>query len=66
MLKEYLTDEKYEELKMSNNSIYKALELSLILFKNALGKFKYKSFPSSKFPTVYFPLATGPSKTPIV
>ena len=35
MLKEYLTDEKYEELKKSNNSIYKALELSLILFKNA-------------------------------
>lgn len=38
MLKEYLTDEKYEELKMSNNSIYKALELSLILFKNDTDK----------------------------
>ena len=38
MLKEYLTDEKYEELKTSNNSIYKALELSLILFKNDTDK----------------------------
>ena len=36
--KEYLTDEKYEELKTSNNNIYKALELSLILFKNDTDK----------------------------
>lgn len=43
MLKEYLTEEKYEELKESNDMIYKALELSLELFKsdNDKGGFPY-------------------------
>ena len=34
MLKEYFTDEKYEELKNSDNLIYKALEIASILFKH--------------------------------
>lgn len=38
MLKKYLTEEKYEELKNSNNDIYKALELAMILFKNDTDK----------------------------
>ena len=38
MLKEYLTEEKYEELKESNDMIYKALELSLELFKSDTDK----------------------------
>lgn len=38
MLKKYLTEEKYEELKESNNDIYKALELATILFKNDTDK----------------------------
>ena len=38
MLKEYLTEEKYEELKESNDMIYKALELSLELFKHDTDK----------------------------
>lgn len=38
MLKEYLTEEKYEELKESNDMIYKALELSLELFKSGTDK----------------------------
>ncbi len=38
MLKEYLTEEKYDELKSSNCLIYKALELSLELFKSDADK----------------------------
>lgn len=38
MLKQYLTEEKYEELKESKNNIYKALELSMILFKSDTDK----------------------------
>ena len=38
MLKEYLTEEKYDELKSSNCLIYKALELSLELFKSDTDK----------------------------
>ena len=34
MLKEYLTEEKYEEIKSSDNLVYKALELVSILFKH--------------------------------
>lgn len=34
MLKNYLEEEKYEELKNSDNLIYKALELATILFEN--------------------------------
>ena len=38
MLKEYLTLEKYEELKNSDDLIYKALEISTILFDNQTDK----------------------------
>lgn len=38
MLKEYLGKEKYDELKSSNCLIYKALELSLELFKDDTDK----------------------------
>ncbi len=34
MIKKYLEEEKYEEIKNSNNLIYKALELVTILFEN--------------------------------
>lgn len=38
MLKDYFTDEKYEELKRSDNLIYKALEIATQLFKNDTDK----------------------------
>ncbi len=38
MLKEYLLDEKYDELRKSDDLIYKALELSTILFKGSVDK----------------------------
>ena len=38
MLKDYLGEEKYNNLKDSNNLIYKALELSLELFKHDTDK----------------------------
>lgn len=41
MLKKYLLDEKYNELKESDDLIYKALELSTILFKNDTDKGGY-------------------------
>lgn len=41
MLKDYLSEEKILELKNSDNSIYKALELSTILFYNDLDKGGY-------------------------
>lgn len=41
MLKEYLLDEKYDELRKSNDLIYKALELSTILFKGSVDKGGY-------------------------
>ncbi len=40
-LKEYFTEEKYEELKNSDNLIYKALEIASILFKNDTDKGGY-------------------------
>ena len=41
MLKEYLLDEKYDELRKSDDLIYKALELSTILFKGSVDKGGY-------------------------
>ncbi len=41
MLKEYLLDEKYDELKESDDLIYKALELTIILFKGDTDKGGY-------------------------
>lgn len=38
MLKEYFDEEKYEELKNSDNLIYKALEISSNLFKHDIDK----------------------------
>lgn len=38
MLKELLGLEKYEEIKQSDNLLYKSLEISTILFKNDLDK----------------------------
>ena len=38
MLKKYFDEYKYEELKKSDNLIYKALEISTILFENDLDK----------------------------
>ena len=38
MLKDYFTDEKYVELKESDNLIYKALEIATQLFKNDTDK----------------------------
>ena len=38
MLKKYFDEDKYEELKKSDNLIYKALEISTILFENDLDK----------------------------
>lgn len=38
MLKKYLDEEKYEELKNSSNVLYKALELVTILFENDIDK----------------------------
>ena len=38
MLKELLSLEKYEDIKQSDNMLYKALEISTILFKNDLDK----------------------------
>lgn len=38
MLKEYFDEEKYEELKNSDNLIYKALEISTNLFKHDIDK----------------------------
>lgn len=41
MLKEYLLDEKYDELRKSDDLIYKALEISTILFKGDTDKGGY-------------------------
>ena len=41
MLKDYFTEEKYEELKESNNLIYKALEIVSVLFKHDIDKGGY-------------------------
>lgn len=41
MLKEYLLDEKYDELRKNDDLIYKALELSTILFKGSVDKGGY-------------------------
>ena len=41
MLKEYFTEEKYEELKNSDNLIYKALEIVSCLFKHDKDKGGY-------------------------
>ena len=41
MLKEYLLDEKYDELRKSDDLIYKSLELSTILFKGSVDKGGY-------------------------
>lgn len=41
MLKEYLLEEKYDELRKSDDLIYKALELSTILFKGDTDKGGY-------------------------
>ena len=38
MLKKYFSDEKYQELKNSDNLIYKALELATNLFKHDIDK----------------------------
>ncbi|MBR4260450.1 MAG: GTP pyrophosphokinase [Clostridia bacterium] len=38
MLKKYLSEDKYEEIKNSDNLIYKALELVTILFENDVDK----------------------------
>ncbi len=38
MLKEYFSDEKYEEIKNSGNLIYKALEIVSNIFKNDIDK----------------------------
>ena len=47
MLKEYLTEEKYEELKESNDMIYKALEVKLADLKNNIDLTRIKN-PSVK------------------
>ena len=41
MLREYFTEEKYDELKQSDDLIYKALEISTELFKNDVDKGGY-------------------------
>lgn len=41
MLKEYFSEEKYEELKESDNLIYKALEIATALFKHDKDKGGY-------------------------
>lgn len=38
MLKDYLDEEKYQELKENDNLVYKALEISSILFENDTDK----------------------------
>lgn len=55
MLKEYFTEEKYEEIKSIDNLIYKALEIVTILFKDDKDKggFPYIIHLMSVYSSVY-------------